>query len=132
MRISRSTSYAILALGYITENKDKKIILSQDIARKYDIPLEYLLKLLQQLVKANILHSKRGPHGGFSLAKSPQSITMLQVIEAIDGPFVSHSNLFDQAAGAKIGAQVDKVYAKAISQAKAVFEKAKLSTLIGK
>ena len=130
MRISRSTSYAILALGYISENKDQKIILSQDIARKYDIPLEYLLKLLQQLVKANILHSKRGPHGGFSLAKSPSNITVLQIIEAIEGPFISHSNLFDQAAGAKIGAQVDKVYAKAIEQAKAVFEKAKLSTLI--
>ena len=132
MRISRSTSYAILALGYITENKDKKIILSQDIARKYDIPLEYLLKLLQQLVKANILHSKRGPHGGFSLAKSPQSITILQIIEAIDGPFVSHSNLFDQAAGEKIGVEVDKIYGKAIDQAKAVFQKAKLSALIGK
>ena len=51
MRISRSTSYAILALGYIAENKDKKIILSQDIARKYDIPLEYLLKLLQLVKK---------------------------------------------------------------------------------
>ncbi len=132
MRISRSTSYAILALGYITENKDKKIILSQDIARKYDIPLEYLLKLLQQLVKANILHSKRGPHGGFSLAKSPQSITILQIIEAIDGPFVGHSNLFDQAAGEKIGVEVDKIYGKAIDQAKAVFQKAKLSALIGK
>ncbi|MBN2591280.1 MAG: Rrf2 family transcriptional regulator [Sedimentisphaerales bacterium] len=130
MRISRSTSYAILALGYIAEHKEKKIVLSQDIARKYDIPLEYLLKLLQQLVKANILHSKRGPHGGFSLAKSPQNVTILQIIEAIEGPFVSHSNLFDQAAGEKIGAQVDKIYGKAIDQAKAVFQKAKLSTLI--
>lgn len=132
MRISRSTCYAILALGYIAENKNQKIILSQDMAKKYDIPLEYLLKLLQQLVKANILHSKRGPHGGFSLAKSPQNITVLQIIEAIDGPFASHTSLTDQSSGAKIGAQVDKVYEKAIAQAKAVFTKAKLSTLIGK
>lgn len=132
MRISRSTGYAILALGYIAENKNQKIVLSQDIAKKYDIPLEYLLKLLQQLVKANVLHSKRGPHGGFSLAKSPQSITVLQVIEAIDGPFISHSNLADQAGGDKIGQRTDKLYDKALSQARAVFEKAKLSTLIGK
>ena len=80
MRISRSTGYAILALGYIAQNKDRKIILSQDIAKRYDIPLEYLLKLLQQLVKANVLHSKRGPHGGFSLAKTPANITVLQII----------------------------------------------------
>ncbi|MEJ2649736.1 MAG: Rrf2 family transcriptional regulator [Sedimentisphaerales bacterium] len=132
MRISRSTGYAILALGYIAQNKDQKIILSQDIAKKYDIPLEYLLKLLQQLVKANVLHSKRGPHGGFSLAKTPANITVLQIIEAIDGPFVSHSNLTDQAAGEKIGGRADKIYDKAIAQAKAVFEKAKLSSLIAK
>ena len=132
MRISRSTGYAILALGYITENKDQKIILSQDIAKKYDIPLEYLLKLLQQLVKANILHSKRGPHGGFSLAKTPNNITILNIIEAIDGPFVSHTNLADQTPGEKIGSRVDKVYEKALAQAKAVFSKAKFSTLIGK
>ncbi len=132
MRISRSTGYAILALGYIIENKDQKIVLSQDIAKKYDIPLEYLLKLLQQLVKSNILHSKRGPHGGFSLAKPPQNITILNIIEAIDGPFVSHTNLAEQTPGEKIGAQVDKVYDKALSQAKAVFSKAKLSTLMGK
>ena len=132
MRISRSTGYAILALGYIAQNKDQKIILSQDIAKKYDIPLEYLLKLLQQLVKANVLHSKRGPHGGFSLAKTPANITVLQIIEAIDGPFVSHSNLTGQAAGEKIGERADKIYDKAIAQAKAVFEKAKLSSLIAK
>ncbi len=132
MRISRSTGYALLALGYIAENKGKKIILSQDIAKKYDIPLEYLLKLLQQLVKANVLHSKRGPHGGFSLVRPPQNISVLQIIEAIDGPFVSHTNLFEQASGEKLGAQVDKLYDKALSQAKAVFEKAKLSSLVGK
>ena len=132
MRISRSTGYAMLALAHIAENKGQKIILSQDIAKKYDIPLEYLLKLLQQLVKANILHSKRGPHGGFSLAKAPNQISVLQIIEAIDGPFVSHTKLTDQPEGEKIGVQVDKVYKKAISQAKDIFEKAKLSNIIGK
>ena len=132
MRISRSTGYAMLALGHIAENKGQKIVLSQDIAKKYDIPLEYLLKLLQQLVKANILHSKRGPHGGFSLAKAPNQISVLQIIEAIDGPFVSHTKLTDQAAGEKIGTQVDKIYVKALTQAKVVFEKTKLSSIIGK
>lgn len=132
MRISRSTGYAMLALGYIAENKSKKVILSQDIAKKYDIPLEYLLKLLQQLVKANVLHSKRGPHGGFSLVKPPQQVSILQIIEAIDGPFVSHSTLFEQTSGEKIGVLVDKLYDKALSQAKAVFEKAKLSSLVEK
>jgi len=66
VKISRSTGYALLAVGYIAQHEDQKIILSNDIANKYDIPLEYLLKILQQLVRANVLRSKRGPRGGFS------------------------------------------------------------------
>ena len=132
MRISRSTGYAILAINYIAQNKDQKIVLSQDIAKKYDIPLEYLLKLLQQMVKANILLSKRGPRGGFSLSRPPQKINMLQIIEAIDGPMISHTNLASQTPGEKVGANTDKLYEKAIGQARAVFEKTKLSTLISK
>ena len=48
MKISRSTGYALLAVGYIAKHQDQKIILSQTIAKEYDIPLEYLLKILQQ------------------------------------------------------------------------------------
>ena len=132
MRISRSTGYAILALGYIAQNKNQKIKLSQDIAKKYDIPLEYLLKILQQLVKAHILLSKRGPRGGFSLAKTPANITLLEIIEAIDGPMISYTNLAEQAPKEQIGVRTDKIYEKAIAQTKAVFEKAKLSHLIAK
>ena len=116
MRISRSSGYAILALGYIAQNKNQKIVLSQDIAKKYDIPLEYLLKILQQLVKAHILLSKRGPRGGFSLAKTPPNITVLEIIEAIDGPMISYANLADQSPKEKIGARTDQVYEKAIAQ----------------
>ena len=72
MRVSRSTGYALLAVGYLAQHQDEGIILSQDIAKKYNIPLEYLLKILQQLVRANILRSKRGPRGGFNLARTPR------------------------------------------------------------
>ncbi|MHC4555867.1 MAG: RrF2 family transcriptional regulator [Planctomycetota bacterium] len=130
MRISRSTGYALLAVGYIARNKDKNIILSQDISKEYDIPLEYLLKILQQLVRANVLRSKRGPNGGFSLAKAPKRITMLQIIEAIDGPMVSQLNLSEQTRRSKFSVRADKIYEKAIAQTRAVFNKAKLSSLI--
>ena len=72
MRISRSTGYALLAVGYIAKHHQEGIVLSQNIAKEYDMPLEYLLKILQQLVKSNVLRSKRGPRGGFSLAKQPK------------------------------------------------------------
>ena len=130
MKISRSTGYALLAVGYIAKHHQEGIILSQDISKEYGIPLEYLLKILQQLVRANILHSKRGPRGGFSLAKSTNKISVLDVIEAVDGPMTSRLNLAGGAGTQKIGAKIEKVYGKAIAQAKAVFAKAKLSSLL--
>ncbi len=130
MRISRSTGYAMLAVGYIAKNQKRGIILSQSIAKEYDMPLEYLLKILQELVKANILRSKRGPRGGFKLARPTGKITMLQVIEAVDGPMVSQLDLAEQAHKEKFSVRVEKVYEKAIAQARSVFQKAKLSDLI--
>lgn len=130
MRISRSTGYALLAAGYIAKNQDQKIILSQTISKEYEIPLEYLLKILQQLVRANVLRSKRGPRGGFSMAMPPKKITMLQIIEAVDGPLSGHSNLFDPPAKSKFTNKVETIYSRAVNQAKAVFEKVKLSDLL--
>jgi Rrf2 family protein len=129
MRISRSTGYALLAVGYIAQHKNKKIILSQDISKKYDIPLEYLLKILQHLVRANVLNSKRGPHGGYSLAKPPNKITVLQIVEAVDGPLVSHLSLAEQIHKSKFGVRTDKVFEKAIAQVRTVFRQTKLSSL---
>jgi Rrf2 family protein len=132
MRVSRSTGYALLAVGYIAKNQGDGVVLSQDISKRYDIPLEYLLKILQQLVRANVLRSKRGPRGGFSLAKATNKITMLEVIEAVDGPLTGELNLSDQAGHDAYASKAEQTYNKAISQAKGVFEKTKLSSLLGK
>jgi Rrf2 family protein len=130
MRVSRSTGYALLAVGYIAKNQGDGVVLSQDVSREYDIPLEYLLKILQQLVRANVLRSKRGPRGGFSLAKPTNKITMLEVIEAVDGPLTGELNLTDQAGKEAYAIKAEKTYNKAIAQAKSVFQKAKLSILL--
>jgi Rrf2 family protein len=132
MRVSRSTGYALLAVGYIAKNQGEGVVLSQDISKRYDIPLEYLLKILQQLVRANVLRSKRGPRGGFSLAKPTNKITMLEVIEAVDGPLTGELNLSDQAGRDPYATKAEHTYNKAISQAKGVFEKTRLSSLLGK
>jgi Rrf2 family protein len=130
MKISRSTGYALLALGYIAKNQDQKIILSQTISKEYDIPLEYLLKIMQQMVRAGILRSKRGPRGGFSIAQSPKKISMLQVVEAVDGPMSGQQSLFEVNVKSKFTNKIEAVYSKAISQAKVVLDKTKMSDLI--
>jgi len=90
MKYSRSTGYGSISAGYIALNGDRKIaIRAKTISKEYDIPLEYLLKILQNLVKAGILRSKRGPRGGFYLHKQPAEVSVLDVIVAVDGPPVS-------------------------------------------
>ena len=60
MRISTTAHYGLIAAGYIAEQADERLVLASRIAEEYDIPLEYLFKILQQMVKADILRSKRG------------------------------------------------------------------------
>ena len=130
MRVSRSTGYALLAVGYLAQHQSEGIILSQSIAKKYNIPLEYLLKILQQLVRANILRSKRGPRGGFNLARSPKKITLLEVIEAVEGPMIGQLSLTEVAPKENFSIKADAIYEKAVGQVRNVFAKVKLSDLI--
>jgi len=130
MRVSRSTGYALLAVGYIAKHQGKGVVLSQNVSKEYDIPLEYLLKILQQMVRANVLRSKRGPRGGFSLAKPATKITMLEIIEAVDGPLTGELNLAEQAGNDKYANKAEQTYNKAISSARNVFQKTRLSALL--
>ncbi len=132
MKLNRSTGYAVLAVGYIARNQDKKLVLSNAISEQYDIPLEYLLKILQQLTRANILRSKRGPRGGFSMAKAPSKISVLQIIEAVNGPMESQFKLAEYTKKDKFGSKTDTAYEKALNQGKAVLAKTKVSALIAK
>jgi Rrf2 family protein len=114
----------------MARNQKEGIIMSQDIAERYNIPVEYLLKILQQLVKANVLRSKRGPRGGFTLAKSPKKITILEVFEAVEGPMRGTLHIAEHAKGDRFAAKAERLYAKAVAQAKEVFKKTRLSDLL--
>ncbi len=131
MKVSRSTAYALLAIGYIAKNQGDGTVPSEHISTQYNIPLEYLLKILQQLVRAKVLRSKRGPQGGFWLVKPTDKITMLEIIEAVAGPLTGELNLAKQTKNNKYGAQVQQTYNKAISRTRDVLLKTRLSTLLG-
>ena len=130
MKISKSVSYAMAAVGYVAQHNQDGLILAQSVHKEYGIPLEYLLKILQQLVRANVLRSKRGPRGGFSLAKPKEEITILEIIEAVDGSMSSHLHLAEQTNNAPFSLKMEKVCKKATSQARDVFSAAKLSDML--
>lgn len=86
MRLSRAAAYGIFATVHIAEREKDSPIPGQGIAETCSIPPGHLLKVLQQLVKSRILSSERGPSGGFALRRPANKITLLDVIEAIEGP----------------------------------------------
>ena len=130
MKLNRSTGYGLLAVAYIAQNKDQGLILSQDVSKKYNISLEYLLKIMQQLVRARILQSKRGPRGGFSLARPATKITMLEIIEALEGVFDISLGLEECPSRNKFTVKTEQAYAKAVARSRAALKKVKLSDLI--
>ena len=130
MTISRSVAYGLLAVGYIARHEKDGIILSDTIAREYNIPVEYLLKILHQLVRARILRSKRGPRGGFSLARPISKITMLDVIEGVEGPMIISLGLEEYAPKEKFAAVATTAYDKVIAQSRNAFKQVKLSALL--
>ena len=130
MKISRSTGYALVAVGYVAENCQDGPVLAARVSKEYGIPLEYLLKIMQQLVRANVLKSKRGPRGGFSLARDPKDISMLQVIEAIDGPLTRPLHMAKQTDSAGFSLKMESACKKATEKATEIYDKAKISDMI--
>jgi len=117
-------------VGYVARNQDKALVASQTIAKQYNIPLDYLSRIMLQLVRANILRSKRGPHGGFSLARSPKKINILEVLEAVAGPLSSDLALSERAPRENFASKAQKTSDKAFTQARNVLKAVKLSDLI--
>ena len=130
MKLSGATGYGLLAVAYIAQNKDQGLILSTDVAKKYNISWEHLQSIMQRLVRARILQSKRGPRGGFSLARPATKITMLEIIEALEGVFDISLGFEECGPRNKFAAKTERAYAKAIAQSRAALKKVKLSDLI--
>lgn len=86
MQITRQADYAVRAIMYLARmGSDKKAATSQ-IAEEQDIPLSFLAKIIAQLSVAGLLQTMRGARGGVALARDPDEISLLEVVEAIDGP----------------------------------------------
>ena len=86
LKLSKKTDYGLLAINYMASHNHEEIMNTKQIAEEYNIPVELLAKVLQRLAKKGLVHSQNGPKGGYTLAKEPSSITVADVVEAIEGP----------------------------------------------
>ncbi len=85
MQITRQADYAVRAVLHLARTGDQRTPTSS-IAEEQKIPPSFLAKIISQLSIAGLLHTSRGARGGVTLARAPRDITLLEVIEAIDGP----------------------------------------------
>ena len=86
MQISVKTDYALLALLDLAAQPSREPVRTADIARRQQIPRKFLELILMGLKSAGFVESRRGAEGGYLLARSPESLTIGEVLRAMDGP----------------------------------------------
>jgi Rrf2 family protein len=87
LRLSKKADYALMAMKHLAQRRDVPSSSAREIAESYDIPIELMAKVLQRLVRTGLLTSQQGTRGGYSLSRSSATISIADIIEAIDGPF---------------------------------------------
>jgi Rrf2 family protein len=86
LRLSKKSDYALISMKHLATRTDATSSSAREMSEAYDIPLELLAKVLQRLVRAKLLVSVQGTRGGYRLARHASSISVADVIQAVDGP----------------------------------------------
>ena len=95
MQITRQADYAVRAVLYLAQLGPNEKASTSQIAEEKDIPLSFLAKIIAQLSVAGLLQTMRGARGGVMLARPPEEVNLLEVIEAIDGPILVNECVSD-------------------------------------
>lgn len=115
LSITTKSPYAIAALVELGRQSGREPVPVAELARRREIPVQFLEQLFATLRRAGVLRSQRGVHGGYQLAREPAALTALEVVELLDGP---------------LGRQADGVFAEAASAARDVLGSRTLAELI--
>lgn len=86
LKLGREIDYSLLAMMYIAARPAGQLAYRRDIAAHYNIPKEFLAKVLQKLTRHGLIDSFRGMQGGYRLARAIDVISLADVIEAVEGP----------------------------------------------
>ena len=95
MRLSVEADYGFRITNYLAAYGTEERVRSRRIAEDCCISEKFALKVLHKLLKGNVVVSYRGVHGGYSIARNPETITYLEILEIIDGPLFINRCLED-------------------------------------
>ncbi len=128
MRLSNASSYAIHSLVHMAAQKDNHLVASHHIAKEQGIPERFLLKVLRPLVNLGILRSVKGPNGGYRLARAPKDVTLLEIVEAVEGPIRGHIS-FEGSRANQLEAKLQAACDQAAETVRRQLQKVRLSDL---
>jgi len=86
MLLTKKADYGIRIVLELSKMPSGTLISTKELARRQGIPLPFLSKIVAELASAQILETKRGAKGGVKLSVSPEAISLLDIMEAVDGP----------------------------------------------
>jgi Rrf2 family protein len=132
MRLTRAASYAIHAVVFMANQKHNRPVASHHIAQARGIPERFLLKVLKPLVSVRVLLSIKGPNGGYRLAKSPNEISLLEILEAVDGPIRGQESYARDETDGHLNKRLDQICNQAADQIRRHLQKVRISDLTGK
>jgi Rrf2 family protein len=113
--ITTKSPYALRALVELARLGPTSPIPIGELARRRDVPVQFLEQLFAVLRRGGILKSQRGVKGGYSFARDPAGITVLEIVELLDGP---------------LGTNADSIFAEAAEAARAVLAKATITDVL--
>jgi DNA-binding IscR family transcriptional regulator len=108
LSITTKSPYALRALTELARSGGAGPVPIGELARRREVPVQFLEQLFATLRRAGLLKSQRGVKGGYSFARDPSDITVLEVVELLDGP---------------VGGGAESVFADAAAAARAVLAK---------
>jgi Rrf2 family protein len=130
MKLTRACSYALHAVAFMAQQKSDKPVASHNIAHARGIPERFLLKVLKPLVSAHVLRSIKGPNGGYKLARSPADISMLEILEAVDGPIHGLATPFSEKSSASLNTKLEDVCKQSADATRKYLGKVRISDLV--
>lgn len=131
MELTRKGEYAIRGIVYLASRPADQVCLLSDIAAAVDVPPTFLAKIFQQFSKIGLVKSYRGTGGGFILGRPADKITLLDVVEAVEGPIIPNRCVVD-------GVDCDRghtcnvhpIWMKVQSQVRGILDKVTLKELV--
>ncbi len=133
MRVSAKTDYALRALIELALRTDGVAVKAEELAQRQDIPHGFLQAILADLRRADVVMSQRGQAGGWRMAREAVSVTVADVMRAVDGPLVSVYGLrpeavsYNESAGA-----LQQVWIAARSSLREVLEEVTIADLVAR